>query len=59
MKVLVNCRAYDFDPLTRAYALRDTLLVDGARLAGFDRSLVGGGVNVVEKRRFENPGTVK
>ncbi|MGP6159807.1 MAG: amidohydrolase [Vulcanimicrobiaceae bacterium] len=48
MKLLVNCRAYDFDPATRAYVVRDTLLVDGLRIAGCDGALAGAGVERVD-----------
>ncbi len=48
MKLFINCRAYEFDPATRAYVVRDTLLVDGPRLAGFDAALAGAGVERVD-----------
>jgi hypothetical protein len=48
VKVLLNCRAYDFDPARRAYAVRDALLVEGARVAGFDAALAGAGVERVD-----------
>ncbi len=48
VKLFVNCRAYAFDPETRAYAVRDAFLVDGPRFAGFDASLVGSDVGRVD-----------
>lgn len=48
VRLFVNCRAYAFDPVTRRYARRDALLVEGARIAGLDASLAGAGVERVD-----------
>jgi predicted amidohydrolase YtcJ len=44
VKLLVNCRAYEFDPVKRAYVVRGTLLIDGSRIAGSDAALASANV---------------
>jgi predicted amidohydrolase YtcJ len=48
VKLIRNCRAYEFDPASRTYVLRDALLVDDGRIAGFEGALVGAGVELVD-----------
>ncbi len=48
MKLFVNCRAYAFEPASRTYAVRDAVLVDGTRFAGFEESLAGAGVERID-----------
>ena len=48
MKLLLNCRAYAFDPRTRTYARHDALGIDGARLCGFDPREFGDGVERID-----------
>jgi predicted amidohydrolase YtcJ len=48
VKLFVNCRAYAFDAVSRTYTVRNALLVDGPRFAGFDASLAGAGVERID-----------
>lgn len=48
VKLFEHCHAYTFDPVSRRYAVRDALLVDGPTLMDFDASRVGGGVERVD-----------
>lgn len=48
VKLFANCRVYAFEPASRTYAVRDAVLVDGTRFAGFDESLAGAGVDRID-----------
>ncbi len=48
MKLLVNCRAYVFDPHSRSYTRREALGIDGSRLCGFDPAEAGNGVERID-----------
>jgi len=44
----VNCRAYAFDPLARAYRVCNELVIDGPAILGVGSELAGAGVDTVD-----------
>jgi hypothetical protein len=48
VKLLVNCRAYAFEPRSRTYARRDALGIEGTRICGFDAAQFGGGIERID-----------
>jgi predicted amidohydrolase YtcJ len=48
MKLLVNCRAYAFDPQTRRYTRHAALGFDGAHICGLDAAEFGNGVERID-----------